>query len=138
VLLLLKLLVVPGLVAGVTLATRRWGHRIGGLLTAFPVVAGPVLCFYAVEQGHAFAARAAQSTVVGAVAIEAFCIGYARSCRRFPWAVCLAIGWSAFGLVTALAYELQPGLYVGLLVTLLVTVLAAGVTSTAQQRRLPW
>ena len=65
-LLVLKLLVPPSLVAGVTLATRRWGYRVGGLLTAFPVVAGPVLCFYAVER-YAFAARAAQATVVGSI-----------------------------------------------------------------------
>jgi hypothetical protein len=64
-LLLLKLLLVPGLVAGVTLAARRWGLRIGGLLTALPMVAGPTLCFYAIEQGNRFAATAARATCSG-------------------------------------------------------------------------
>ena len=44
-LLILKLLVAPGLVAGVTLAVRRWGPAIGGWLSGMPVVAGPVLVF---------------------------------------------------------------------------------------------
>ena len=52
--LLLKLLLVPGLVAAVTLAVRRWGPAVGGWLAGLPVVAGPVLVFYAIEQGDAF------------------------------------------------------------------------------------
>jgi hypothetical protein len=56
-LLLLKLVLVPAFVGGVTLAARRWGLRVGGLLTALPMVAGPALCFYAIEQGNGFANR---------------------------------------------------------------------------------
>ena len=50
--LVLKILLVPTLIAAITLATRRWGPRIGGFLTALPVVTGPTLCFYAIEQGR--------------------------------------------------------------------------------------
>src|SRR5688572_1778556 len=50
-LLILKLVLVPALVAGLTLAARRWGPFVGGLLLGLPVVAGPTLYFYAVEQG---------------------------------------------------------------------------------------
>ena len=63
----LKLCLVPVLVGAVTLATRRWGPRIGGWLTALPVIAGPTLCFYAIEQGSEFARRAAGATLVGLV-----------------------------------------------------------------------
>ena len=58
-LLLLKLMLVPSLVAVATLAGRRWGPRVGGWFTALPIVGGPVLCFYAIEQGERFASRAA-------------------------------------------------------------------------------
>ena len=45
--LLLKLVLVPGLIALVTLAGRRFGPRVGGWLNALPLVAGPVLFFLA-------------------------------------------------------------------------------------------
>ena len=45
--LLLKLVLVPGLIALVTVAGRRFGPRIGGWLNALPLVAGPVLFFLA-------------------------------------------------------------------------------------------
>ncbi len=61
--LLLKLFLVPALIALVTLAGRRWGPAVAGWLSAFPVVAGPILGFIALEQGAAFAARAAIGTL---------------------------------------------------------------------------
>src|SRR5262245_5795541 len=100
-LLILKLLLVPSMVAGVTLGARRWGPRAGGWLTALPVVAGPILCFYAADQGTAFAARAGVATLAGMVSIGAFAVGYANTCRRLRWPFCLLIGWTLFGVVTA-------------------------------------
>lgn len=47
---ILKVTMVPILIAVVTLAGRRWGAGIAGLLAGFPVVAGPVI-LVAVEQG---------------------------------------------------------------------------------------
>jgi hypothetical protein len=41
--LLLKLLLVPLLIYLVTLAGRRWGPAVAGWLSAFPIVAGPIL-----------------------------------------------------------------------------------------------
>jgi hypothetical protein len=57
VLLVLKLVLVPGLVAGVTLGARRWGPAIGGWLTALPLVAGPTLFFLAIEQSSTAGSR---------------------------------------------------------------------------------
>jgi hypothetical protein len=103
-LLLLKLLLVPSLVAAVTLASRRWGLRVGGLLTGLPMVAGPTLCFYAVEQGHGFAASAARSAMFGIGATAAFCVAYARSAGRVSWPISVLAGWLAFGIVAAITY----------------------------------
>src|SRR6185295_5365099 len=61
--LLLKLVLVPGLIALVTVAGRRFGPRIGGWLNALPLVAGPVLFFLALEQGDACVARAGTRVV---------------------------------------------------------------------------
>ena len=67
--LLLKLFLVPLLIALVTLAGRRWGPGVAGWLSAFPVVAGPILFFIAVEQGADFAANAAVGTLSAVLAM---------------------------------------------------------------------
>jgi len=119
--LFLKLLLVPGLVALVTLAVRRWGPAVGGWLAGLPIVAGPVLVFYALEQGNAFAARAAQATLAGLVATVAFAVTYARGSRRLPWYVCVAIGWTAFAGGIVSLHALQPGLVVSLVLLIAAT-----------------
>jgi hypothetical protein len=105
--LLLKLLLVPALVAVVTLAVRRWGPAVGGWLSALPVVAGPVLVFYALEQGNAFAARAAEATVAGLVGTAVFAVAYGRCAIRLRWYGCVVIGWSAFMGAIAILYVLD-------------------------------
>jgi hypothetical protein len=51
----LKLTLVPLLIYLVTLAGRRWGPAVAGWLSAFPIVAGPILFALTLEQGAAFA-----------------------------------------------------------------------------------
>lgn len=94
--LLLKIALAPALVGAATLVGRRFGPRVGGWLIGFPVVAGPVLCFYAREQGASFAARAAAGTVLGTVSLCAFLLVYAWSATRFAWPASLFFGWSSF------------------------------------------
>jgi hypothetical protein len=100
ILLALKLVLVPGLVAAVTLGARRWGPRVGGWLTALPVVAGPALLFLAVEQGDAFAGAAAGATLVALIGVGAFGVVYGWMARVASWPACLLSGWVAFGLAT--------------------------------------
>ena len=106
-LLLLKLCLVPSLVAAVTMASRRWGLRVGGVLTGLPMVAGPTLCFYALEQGNGFAASAARSALLGVAATGAFCVAYARSAGRLSWPWSVLVGWTAFGLVAGATYRMR-------------------------------
>lgn len=106
VLLLLKLVLVPSLVAAVTLASRRWGLRVGGVLTALPMVAGPTLIFYAIEQGDAFAADAARTAMLGIAATAAFCVAYARTAAHTNWMASLAAGWAALAVIAAALYRL--------------------------------
>ena len=79
---LLKLLLVPSLIALVTLAGRRWGPAIAGWLSAFPIVAGPILLAISLEQGAGFAALAAAHTLTAVLAILVFSIAYARCARH--------------------------------------------------------
>jgi hypothetical protein len=120
--LLLKLLVVPGLVAVVTLAVRRWGPAVGGWLAGLPIVAGPVLVFYALEQGNTFAVRAAHATLAGLIATVAFAVTYAVASRRLPWYACMVIGWSAFAVAVVLLYTLEPGIVLSLVLLVTATI----------------
>jgi hypothetical protein len=98
--LLLKISLAPALVASASLAGRRFGPRVGGWLIGFPVVAGPVLWFYAREQGPAFAAAAAAGTVLGTVSLCGFLLAYAWSATRFDWPRSALLGWLAFAAAT--------------------------------------
>jgi hypothetical protein len=117
-LLLLKLLLVPALVVAVTLAVRRWGPAFGGWLSGLPIVAGPVLVFYAIEQGTAFAGEAAQATMAGMSATAAFSVAYAHLCRPCRWPVSVIVSWTVFAAATFALYAWRPGLWASLAVTL--------------------
>ena len=99
-LLILKLVLVPGLVASASLAERRWGPRIAGLLTAFPIVTGPILIFFAIEQGDAFAAEASRGALVALVAVAGSGLAYAWASLRSPWWISLAASWGTFTAIT--------------------------------------
>jgi hypothetical protein len=93
----IEVVLAPALVAVATLAARRWGERLGGLVSAFPAIVGPVLLVSALEHGTAFAARAASGTLLGLVALAAFALVYGRAARRSGWPASLGLAWAAAG-----------------------------------------
>src|SRR5882757_7825711 len=107
--LLLKVALAPALVACASLLGRRFGPRVSGWLIGFPVVGGPVLWFYAREQGAAFAARAAAGTLLGLLSLCVFLLVYAWSACRFGWLPSVLLGWLGFVAAT-LAIDRVPGL----------------------------
>jgi hypothetical protein len=100
-LLAIKLLLAPAFVVGASLATRRFGVRIGGLIAGLPVVAGPILLAYALAHGRDFAAGAASGTLLGLVSLIAFVVVYARLAGRLFWGASMIVGWLAFAAFTA-------------------------------------
>lgn len=123
-----KLLLAPSFVVGASLAARRFGPRVGGLIAGLPVVAGPILLAYALAHGRAFAAGAAVGTLLGLVSLIAFVVVYARLAGRAFWAASMLAGWLAFAVATALFSALRvpagaalaiaaAGLLLGLLLT---------------------
>lgn len=93
-----EMLAAPGLVAASTLAAGRWGSRAGGVVSAFPAIVGPVLLILALAHGQAFAARAANGTLLGLVALGAFALAYARAAIARGWRASLLGGWACAGL----------------------------------------
>lgn len=83
------------LVGLATLAARAWGHGVGGLLSAFPLIVGPVLLVAAERHGTAFAAQAACATLVGLVSVAAFALTYGRWALSRGWPISLLAAWAA-------------------------------------------
>jgi hypothetical protein len=97
-----KLLLAPSFVVGASLAARRFGPRVGGLIGGLPVVAGPILLVYALSHGRAFAAGAAAGTLLGLVSLTAFVVVYSRFAGVAPWTASMLAGWAAFAVATAI------------------------------------
>jgi uncharacterized membrane protein (GlpM family) len=104
----LKLFLVPSLIVLITLAGRRWGPGVAGWLSAFPVVAGPILLTIAIEQGAGFAARAAQGTLLAVVATLSFCLAYAWASTRLGVAGSVAGALAAWALVASVLNLIHP------------------------------
>jgi uncharacterized membrane protein (GlpM family) len=105
-----ELLIAPALVAVATLAARRWGAGVGGLVSAFPAVVGPVLLIVAQQRGAAFAARTADGTLLGLVALSAFAVAYARFSVHARWRTSLMMGWGCSAVVAAVLAACGRGL----------------------------
>ena len=107
--------------------SRVWGHGLGGLLSAFPLIVGPVLLLAALRHDGAFAAHAARSTLLGLVALCGFVLAYGRASRRAGWAASLAIAWTAAAALGILAARIETGL-LGALAAAMVSIVVARVT----------
>ncbi|MEU4162118.1 hypothetical protein [Actinoplanes sp. NPDC026670] len=107
--LLLKLVLAPLLVVGSSLAGRRWGGRVAGMLVAFPIVAGPILLISCLEHGVRFGARAATASLLGLVSLAVFAVVFAFAGRRWWWPLTLAVAWAASLLTDVILAQLTVG-----------------------------
>ena len=106
----MQLLVAPVLVAAATLAARPWGHRVGGMVSAFPAIVGPVLWIGAERHGSEFAAQAATGTLVGLASLSAFALACGRTAPHASWPVSLTAGWAFAAAAAALASTVEASL----------------------------
>lgn len=105
--LLLKLAGAPLLVAGASLAGRRFGPSIAGLLSGLPVIAGPIIAVLWLEQGAVYAAQVAQMLLVGLAPLAAYLWLFARLAQRRNWLFCLLGGWAVFLLLAFFCHKLS-------------------------------
>ncbi len=104
-----KLLLAPLCVIGVSLAGRRWGVAVAGILGSLPVVAGPILLVLTLQHGRSFGSDAATGTLLGLAALTIFVVVYDRLAgRRLAPAWCLVAGWVAFLVGVALLEPIGP------------------------------
>lgn len=128
-LLLLKLTLVPLVLAGVTLAGRRFGPGMAGRLAGLPVVAGPIVLLLAHEQGAGFAQAAATGAIAAIAALLAFGVVYSHLARRRAWPLALSGALGAWLLAALALLALPP--------TLLAALAAAGAALLLTPRLLP-
>ncbi len=100
--LLCEALIGPLLVGGSTLIARRWGAAIGGVVSGFPAVVGPVLLIVAEAHGAGAAADAARGTLLGLVALSGFILAYARLAKRASWPASALGAWLAAAALSVL------------------------------------
>jgi hypothetical protein len=97
----LKIVVTPLLMLLVSLAARRWGSLVGGLLSGLPLTSAPIAIYLVAEQGPAFTARVAAGGLGGVAAGLLSYLAYVvASARAGPVLAGLA-ALVAFGLTSA-------------------------------------
>lgn len=100
-LLFFKLVFTPVLMLLSTLASRKWGEAVGGMLVGLPLTSGPISLFLALEHGREFAASATTGSLVATIAQASFAVVYCRLARR-GWLPALLAATSIFALVATL------------------------------------
>ena len=117
-LLYLKLLVTPLLMWAISLAARRWGSLLGGLLSGLPITSGLVMTFLSLEQGSAFALNAVPGALGGLAAVQATYAFYLYATRKVGLAPAVLLAVLFYGLA-AYAFTHWGNLYVSVAVALL-------------------
>ena len=103
-----KVLLSPLCVLAVSLAGRRWGMAVAGILGGLPVVAGPILLVETLLHGRGFGADAAAGTLLGLAALTAFVVVYGRVAVTTGPVRSVLCGWTAFLLGVAVLSLVQP------------------------------
>ena len=126
--LLTKLLLGPGLVVAASMAGRRWGSAVSGILVAIPIVLGPILLIITIEHGEAFGAEAATSSLLAMVALAVFVVAFERTGRTRRWEIATLAGWAAFLAVAVVLSEIDASPVVALVAAVAAFALALAVT----------
>src|SRR6478752_5729108 len=88
-----KILLAPLCVVAVSLAGRRWGVAVAGVLGGLPVVAGPILLVVTLLHGRDFGAEAAAGTLLALAALTAFVVVYGRVAATSGAVRSVLCGW---------------------------------------------
>ena len=102
---LVKLISAPLLLALATLAARRWGPVLGGILIGLPLISGPISVFLSLENGAEFAANTAAGALAGTLALSVFAYVYAAVCPK-GWGKAAFLSVVFYVLVSWMASEL--------------------------------
>lgn len=117
----IKLIMMPFVIGGVTLASKKWGNLVGGMIASLPWIAGPIMLFFTIEQGVDFAVSSIKGVMIGLIGVLAFTFAYIYSAIQFKWYISLLLAYLAFLTTTLLLNTVQS--YMGLNVWFIITVI---------------
>lgn len=116
-----KLLITPILIGLVTLAGRRWGGAVSGLLIGLPLTSGPISFILAYQFGAEFASQAAIGGLLGQISICIFCLTYSRVSQFWNWQATSIAAITAFLISTFIwntaSWQLLPA-FIALLIAI--------------------
>jgi hypothetical protein len=124
----LKLLVTPVLMLAISLAARRWGTGVAGLLSGLPMTSALVMLFLSLEQGAAFASMAVPGALAGLAAIQATYLFYFLVTRRVSALTGCVLALAVYG-ATAYVMSLLAMLALSIIATLVLVSLIIVATS---------
>jgi hypothetical protein len=104
---LLKLALVPASILLASLAARRFGHAVSGVLAGFPIIAGPIVVALMIDLQPDQVADIGSATLAACPAAIAHIVAFARLSRRLPWWACLvgaALAFFAVGSLTTASW----------------------------------
>lgn len=126
----LKLLITPALMLAISLAAKRWGTHIGGLLSGLPITSALVMLFLSLEQGAEFASMAVPGALAGLAAIQATYLFYFVVTRK----VSAVIGCpAALAFYAAVAFLLSRLDVLALSIAATLLLVASIITITSKQ-----
>lgn len=106
-LLTLKLPLIGLAVWASSMASRRWGHAVGGWLAGMPVIVAPITALLLVDLGPLRVREAAVATLVCQPALMVFLLVFAHSARWRRWWLSLPLALCAY-VGAALALSAWP------------------------------
>lgn len=94
--LVVKLALSPTLIGAASVAGKRWGPNVAGMLGGMPIVAGPLVVVLWLMQGGEYATGVALASPVGVWGNIVYMLGLGYASARFRWPLALLIGWLAY------------------------------------------
>ncbi len=107
--LILKLTLVPLALLVFGIVERLHGPRVAGWMAGFPIVAGPILVFLAMDHGADFTAASALGAYFGLVPWLAFTACYAWCSHSWNWLLSLLASLALWVAMAFVALWLQSG-----------------------------
>jgi hypothetical protein len=97
-----KLLLSPILIGLASLAGRRWGAHIAGLMGGLPLVGGPIVLALWLSHGQAYATEVSLAAPVGVWASMTYLLTLGFISARWPWYFAIPFAWVCYFLVALL------------------------------------
>lgn len=117
--LMIKILIAPLLIGLATLAGRRYGHTISGLLVGLPLTSGPIAFILALQNGTDFAVTSSKGILLGLISVGVFSLIYAWTAKLFRWTISLLTSWIAFFMITFFLNHIHVNLYSSYLIVII-------------------